>query len=255
MILKILIVDDEPLARKKIRYFLKKEENIEIVTDARNGIEAVKLIKEELPDIIFLDVQMPELDGFGVIERIGVDKMPRVIFVTAFDEYALQAFEVNAVDYLLKPFTRKRFKKSLNKAIENINIKKPEVSNSNLNFLIKDIRNREKYTDRIIIKSTDGYLFLKIEEIDWIESAGNYLTIHSGNEKYILRSTMNNFELKLDEKRFLRIHRRTIVNIDLIKGIRYCYNGKYMVLLKNGIELSLGQKYNDKFKEYFKNSF
>lgn len=254
MTFKILIVDDEPLARRRIRYLLKKEENIETIEEARNGLEAVKSIKENFPDIIFLDVQMPVMDGFGVIEEIGIDKMPHIIFVTAFDKYALQAFEVNAVDYLLKPFNKTRFKKSLSKAVEYINSKKSDDFKSNLNLLIQDIRHKYKYPDRLIIKSADSYTFLKSEEIDWIESAGNYLTIHSGKENHILRDTMNNFELKLDNKRFLRIHRQTIVNIDRIKGIQYRYNGKYTVLLKNGIKLSLGQKYNDKFKKYFKDA-
>ncbi|MFC1724831.1 LytR/AlgR family response regulator transcription factor [candidate division KSB1 bacterium] len=240
------------MARRKIRYLLKKEENIEQIDEARDGIEAVKVIEENFPDIIFLDVQMPGMDGFGVIEKIGINKMPHIIFVTAFDKYALKAFDVNAVDYLLKPFNKTRFKKSLNKAVKSINSKKLDEFKSNLDMLIQDIRNKDKYSDRLILKSVNRYIFLKSEEIEWIESAGNYLTIHSGKENHILRDTMNNFENKLDNKKFLRIHRQTIVNIDSIKGIEYRYNEKYKVLLKNGIKLPLGYKYYDKFKKYFK---
>jgi two-component system LytT family response regulator len=253
MKIKVLIVDDEPLARKRIRDLLKNENDIEIAGEACNGIEAVIALEEKTPDLVFLDVQMPEMDGFSVIKTIGIEKIPHVIFVTAFDQYALDAFEVHALDYLLKPFDKRRFKKSLKRAIEYIELKNTNKFNDQLNALIEGTGT--KYVERLIARSGGRYSFLKTDEIDWIGSAGNYLTLHSGNEKHVIRGSMKNMEQKLDPEKFIRIHRQTIVNIDCIKGFQHFFKGEYKVFLNNNVELTLGQVYREKFKERFKDSF
>ncbi len=166
------------------------------------------------------------MDGFGVIETVGAGNMPQVIFVTAFDQYALQAFEVNAIDYLFKPFEKDRFKNSLRKAVEFVKFKKNIDAGSSLTRLIHDFRNKDSLSDRLVIKQGGKYTFLKTEEIDRIESAGNYLTVITGREKHIMRGTMAGMEQKLDSKKFVHIHRRTIVNIDTIRGLEHIYGGE-----------------------------
>ena len=253
MKIKVLIVDDEPLARKRITDLLKNEADIEVIGEASNGIEAVAAMEEKDPDLVFLDVQMPEMDGFSVIKTVNIDNMPHVIFVTAFDQYALDAFEVHALDYLLKPFDKRRFKKALERAVEYIGLKNNNEFNEHLNALIE--KTGTKYVDRLIVKTGGRFSFLKTEEIEWIESSGNYLTLHAGNENHVIRSTMSNMEQKLDPDKFIRIHRQTIVNIDCIKGFQHFFKGEYIVFLKNGVQLTLGQVYREKFKQRFKDSF
>ena len=255
MKIKVLIVDDEPLARKRIRDLIKKDSRIELSSEAKNGFEAIDVIKQNPPDLVFLDVQMPELDGFEVIEKIGVENMPFVVFVTAYDKYALQAFEVFAVDYLLKPFDNERFKKSLDRVIKQIERQKKEDFNFQIKELISDVKNKEKFIDRLVIKKEGRYHFLKVDEIDWVESAGNYLNIHVRKDSHLMRGTLSNIEKKLDPEKFIRIHRSTIVNINRIEGFQHFFNGEYKINLKNGIELTLGQKYKEKFKKAFIDSF
>jgi len=254
MEIQVLIVDDEPLARERIRDLLKHESNIEIVGESRNGLEAVSTIKKQTPDLIFLDVQMPELDGFGVIETIGVEKMPYVIFVTAYDQYALRAFEVHALDYLLKPFDHERFQNALKRAIEHIKIfKKNNDFTSRLRELIQEIQLEQHYLQRIIIKSREKIFLLNTDEIDWIEAAGNYVVLHVGTKEHLMRGTMYGIEERLDPGRFIRIHRSKIVNIERIKEIQNWFRGEYLIILKDGTQLTLSRTYRKKFENLFRN--
>ncbi len=253
MKIKVLIADDESLARDRLRDLLKENNDIEIIGEAGNGIEAAAAIEENSPDLVFLDIQMPEMDGFEVIKTVGIEKMPHVVFVTAYDKYAIDAFEVNAIDYLLKPFSKDRFRKSLKKTIDYIELKNNNKFTDQLNKLISGTG--KKYIDRLIIKSGGRYTFIKTDDIHWIESAGNYLTVNSGKEKHIIRGTVSGMEQKLDPDKFIRIHRQTIVNIDQIKGFQHLLKGEYKVILKNNIQLTLGQIYKEKFKDKFRDSF
>jgi two-component system LytT family response regulator len=251
---RALIVDDEPLARQRLRTLLKGESDIEVVGECSNGHEAVAAVLELHPDLLFLDVQMPVLDGFGVLEALGTEQLPAVIFVTAYDTYAIRAFEVNALDYLLKPFDRDRFRKALQRARDMISKEPPSYTGEQLGALLVE-SHPERGTaagrppiDRLVIKSSGRVFFLRTEEIDWIEAAGNYLRLHVGNEMHLLRDTMNNLEARLRPDKFLRIHRSTMVNLERVKELQPWFHGDYKVILLDGTELTLSRSYRPKLK-------
>jgi two-component system LytT family response regulator len=247
--IQALIVDDERLARKRIRSLLKNERDVEVVGECADGAEALAAIRKQSPDLVFLDVQMPEMDGFQVLQEVGGDRMPAVVFVTAYDKYALRAFEVHALDYLLKPFDEDRFGEALRRAKEQVLGGSNGELHGRLIALIEHLRSGERYVDRLLVKASGRVLFLKTEDIDWIEAAGNYVRLHVGRESHLLRETMNTIETKLDPAHFLRIHRSTIVNLDRIKEMQPWFSGEYVVLLKDGTELRLSRGYRDKFDE------
>ncbi len=247
MSIRALIVDDEPLGRQRIRSLLKEEADLEIVGECGNGRDAVAAIRDQQPDLVFLDVQMPGLDGFGVLEAVGPEQMPAVIFVTAHDNYALRAFEVHALDYLLKPFDRQRLRQALQRARQQITQRDKTVGQ--YNALLEDVQSNRKILDRLVIKSSGRVFFLKTEEIDWIEAAGNYLRLHVGGEVHLLRETMTNLETRLNSGKFIRIHRSTIVNIERIKELRPMFHGDYLVLLHDKTELTLSRSYRPRLQE------
>ena len=253
MTIRTLIVDDEPLARDRVRRFLRDETDVEIVGECGNGTEAIEAINRERPDLVFLDIQMPEKTGFEVIKSLGAKRLPTIIFVTAYDQYALQAFEVHALDYLLKPFNRERIKRALTRAREHIEHKRYGNLDERLHSLIADLRVEKKYLDRLVVKAVGRVFFLKTDEIDWIEAAGNYVKLHVGRESHMIRETMNGIEAKLDPSKFLRIHRSTVVNIDRIKELHPMFSGDYAVILRNGTELALSRNYRERFTELFEN--
>jgi two-component system LytT family response regulator len=248
--IRTLIVDDEPLARQRLRTLLAAAPDFEIVGECGDGAEAVTAISERAPDLVFLDVQMPGLDGMGVIEELGPGRAPAFIFVTAYDRYALQAFEVQALDYLLKPFDRDRFAKALDRARAAVR-RDPADNGQQLRALIEEMVPNRKYLDRVLIKSGNRVVFLKVEEIDWVEAAGNYLRLHVGRETHLLRETMNALESRLDPAKFLRIHRSTIVNIDRIQEFHPLFHGDYAVLLRDGVQLTLSRGYRQKLPAPF----
>ena len=219
MKIRTLIVDDEPLARRGVRLYLRGEGGVEIVGECANGREAVEAIRGRKPDLVFLDVQMPLLDGFGVVEEIGVENMPAVVFVTAYDEHALRAFETGALDYLLKPLDRDRLRKTLERA--RARIKNPaDDLNEKLSALLRSIKTDERegkgaharrgdYLERLVVKTPERIYFLDAARIDWIESQGNYVRVHTGRESHLLRETMDALEAKLDPAQFLRVRRST----------------------------------------------
>jgi two-component system LytT family response regulator len=247
--IQALIVDDERLARKRIRSLLKNERDVEVVGECADGAEALAAIRKQSPDLVFLDVQMPEMDGFQVLQEVGGDRMPAVVFVTAYDKYALRAFEVHALDYLLKPFDEDRFGEALRRAKEQVLGGSNGELHGRLIALIEHLRSGERYVDRLLVKASGRVLFLKTEDIDWIEAAGNYVRLHVGKESHLLRETMNTIETRLDPAHFLRIHLSTIVNLDRIKEMQPWFSGEYVVLLKDGTELRLSRGYRDKFDE------
>ncbi len=253
MMVRALIVDDEPLARQRLRTLLKGESDIEIVGECSDGQEAVAAVRELQPDLLFLDVQMPVLDGFGVLEALGPEQLPAVIFVTAYDSYAIRAFEVNALDYLLKPFDRDRFRKALQRARSMIFKEGPGFTGEQLGALLEESHPERGPTtgrplERLVIKSSGRVFFLRTEEIDWIEAAGNYLRLHVGNDMHLLRDTMNNLEARLHTDKFLRIHRSTMVNLERVKELQPWFHGDYKVILLDGTELTLSRSYRPKLK-------
>jgi two-component system, LytTR family, response regulator len=253
MKIKTLIVDDEPLARERVKRFLRDEADIEIVGECKSGAEAVKTIKQIKPDLVFLDIQMPEKNGFEVVKSLDAKTLPTVIFVTAYDQYALKAFDVHALDYLLKPFNRERLHRAVARAREHIENKNRGNLDERLAALIADLKTEKKYLERLVIKSVGRVFFLKTDEIDWIEAAGNYLKLHVGREAHLIRETMNGIEAKLDPHKFLRIHRSTVVNIDCIKELHPMFSGDYAVILRSGAELTLSRNFRERFLELFEN--
>jgi two-component system, LytTR family, response regulator len=225
---------------------LLDDEEIEIVGEASNGRAAVELIRTLNPDLVFLDVQMPKTDGFEVIEQIGVEQMPAVIFVTAYDEFALRAFDTGAVDYLLKPFDSERLEKALERAKREIRRELPagEIEEK-LRRLLAEIK-PAKYLKRIPVKQKDGTTLVLTDDIDWIAAAGHYLELHLGNKTYLIREKISEFETKLDPENFVRIHRSIIINIDRIKSLHPLFNGDQLVVLQDGTELNLSRTYNEK---------
>lgn len=244
--IRALVVDDEPLARERVCDLLAREADVRVVGECANGREAVEVIERERPDLVFLDVQMPELDGFGVLERVAPARLPFVIFVTAYDEYAVKAFEVHALDYVLKPFDRERFREALERARREIARSGEDGAiEGRLLALLQDLADRKPHLDRLVIKSGGRVSFLRTEDVDWIEAAGNYVELHVGRDSHLLRETMNKLESRLDPQRFLRIHRRLIVNVERIRQLEGVTHGEYVVVLKDGTKLSSSRGYRE----------
>jgi len=222
-----LVVDDEPLARSNLTVLLRLDPEIEIVRECGSGREALAEIRNSKPDLVFLDVQMPECDGFDVLEMLGRDLPPAVVFVTAYDQYALRAFESGALDYLLKPFDNARFERALGRAKERI----------------AHGRNALRTIGRLSVKSAGQVSFLKISEIDWIEAADYYSCLHVGGKTHLLRRSLSELDQELDQGVFCRIHRSTIVKLDRVRGLKLNKNGEFDVLLDNGTRLRLSRRY------------
>src|SRR5437870_899526 len=223
--IRTLIVDDEKLARKRIRRLLAGENDVEVIGECGDPQEAISAIQQRSPDLVFLDVQMSEMDGFSLLESARVQRMPAVIFVTAFDQYALRAFEVHALDYLLKPFDRARFRKALDRARAQLHQQSGAALDHRLSALLESIGNKPKHMDRVVIKSAGRIMFLRTDEIDWIEAADNYVRLHVGTESHLLRETLGALEARLDSTKFLRIHRSTLINIDRMKELQPWFHG------------------------------
>lgn len=249
--IRAFLVEDEPLAREKLRTMLRKDSELEIVGEAANGKQAVEGIEEHRPDLLFLDVQIPGMDGFRVLETLKIDKLPVIIFVTAYNQYALKAFEFYALDYLLKPFDRQRLTKAVDRAKTQIRKDRGTKLNEGILELLRELKEKPKHMSRIAIRADGRVFFVKAEEIDWIGAEGNYVSLHLGKDSYLLRETITNMEGQMDPARFLRIHRSTIVNIDRVKELQPWFHGEYRVLLRDGTQLVLSRSYRDRFHETF----
>jgi two-component system LytT family response regulator len=225
--IRTIVVDDEPLARSNISILLRAEPQIEIVAECGSGAEALEKIRSAMPDLVFLDVQMPECDGFDVLELLGKDLPPAIVFVTAYDQYALRAFEAGALDYLLKPFDNSRFGRALERAKEKI----------------FRAHGNPKKLERLAIKGIGQVAFVKVSEIDWIEAADYYACLHVGAKTHLLRRSMAELEVELDSAIFCRVHRSTIVNLERVRGLKLSEDGEYDVLLESGARLRLSRRY------------
>jgi len=246
-VLRTVIADDEPLARERMRSLLADEDDIEVVAEAADGLSTVDVILTHAPDLVFLDISMPKLDGFGVIEAVGANRMPTVVFVTAYDKHALRAFEVQALDYLLKPFDTDRFQAALRRVRQQVEGGQGDIERRLL-ALVRDL-NRPARPERIVVKSSGRLFFLRTDEIDWVEAAGNYVKLHVGAESHLMRETMTAIEQRLNPETFFRIHRSHIVNLERIKELQPWFNGEYVVLLQNGTKLTLSRGYREKLQE------
>jgi len=254
-----IIIDDEPLARRNLRVLLEHDPQIEIVDECRNGHEAVKAINAHSPDLIFLDIQMPEMDGFDVLARVGPEHIQAIIFVTAFDRYALKAFEVHALDYLLKPFDDDRFRRALERAKSQIAAREIDKLSQRLLALLEDRKSDRKssseqqtYLTRLMIKAANRMMLLKVNEIDFIEADGNYAKLHLGRKTHLLREKMSELEGRLDPAKFVRIHRSVIVNIDRIKEMQPHFNGDYIIVLDDGRQLRLSRSRREQLEARLK---
>jgi two-component system, LytTR family, response regulator len=243
MSIRALIIDDESLARERIRMLLQGEPEIEIVSESANGTEALRDIQLLAPDLVFLDVQMPELTGFEVLDRLDPARMPVIIFVTAYDQYALKAFEVCALDYLLKPFDRERFGRALSRARAELDRRKAGQVNERVLKLLSELGQTKKYLEKLMIRDGGRVFFLRADEIDWIEAAGNYVRLHAGKEEYLYRETMTKLEGQLNPERFARIHRSAIVNTERIKELQPWFRGDYVIVLRDNQKLTLSRTY------------
>ncbi len=241
--IKTLIVDDEEHARDRLSYMLRDEESIDVVGVCKNGVEAIKEIEKKKPDLVFLDIEMPEINGFDVISNLDLKKMPVVIFVTAFSEYAVKAFEVNALDYIHKPFDKLRLSKAIEKAKKTLESYDEKMMRKKLEQLIGTEPIKGEQVERFVIKSGSNIYIVRTPEILWIEAAGNYVNIITENKKHLLRSTMSRLMDRLDRDVFYQIHRSTIVNLNVVERIEEWSYGDYLVILKNGEELKMSRNY------------
>ena len=246
--LRVLMVDDEPLARAKLRRLLADEPGVEIVGEAGSAAEARELTESARPDLIFLDIQMPGEDGFAFLESLPGEVRPAVVFVTAYDQHALHAFEVNALDYLLKPFDRERLRISLERAAEALARRPGGSLDEQLRMMLQELRGEQRYLDRFVIRSVGRIVFVNAADVDWIEAASNYVRLHLGKESHLLRETMSSLETRLDPKVFARIHRSTIVNIERIRELHHIFHGDYSVQLRDGTRLTLSRGYREQFE-------
>ena len=245
--IRTLIVDDEPLIRRGLHDRLSEIEGIEIVGECTNGTEAIESIRSEKLDLILLDVQMPDIDGLEVVRQVGPEHMPLVIFVTAYDEYAVRAFELNALDYLLKPFDEERLRQGISRAREKLKQQDQGALVEQLQTLLNSRTNSQR--KRLTIKNDETYEFVDIESIDWAESANNYVQLHCGTKNYLMSETLNNLEKRLSPYGFLRVHRRHLVNTRRIAAVHPMMGGTFMLQLRNGTRIGTGRQYKDTIRD------
>lgn len=259
--IRALIIDDEPIARRGIRRLLESEPDIEVIGECTDGREAIDAIEKQNPDLIFLDVQMPLVDGFGVIKEVGARNLPAVVFITAYDEHAIRAFEVNALDYVLKPVDPERFTRTLARAREHIGDSRTKRLDEKLTALLRSLQQVQglgeppPQPERIAIKKQGHISFIGTEEIDWLCAQGNYVQVHAGPETHLLRETVDGMERRLDPRKFVRLRRSTIVRTQQIKEMHPLFNGEYAVILKDGTRLQSSRRYRKNLDTVLKGTF
>jgi two-component system LytT family response regulator len=245
--IRTLIVDDEPPARELISTLLQNESDIEVIGESGNGSDAVVAIRQDTPDLVFLDVQMPGLDGFGVLATLDTGRLPLVVFVTAYDKYAVRAFEAHALDYLLKPFEYDRVHEAVQRARAHLQKNSPGVNRDRLQGFLEDLCAKSQSWERLVIREVGRVVFVKPDEIDWIEAEGNYLRLHVGKESFLLRETMGAAQTRLAARKFLRLSRSTLVNLERVKEWQPLFHGDSAVILRDGTRLTLSRVYREQF--------
>jgi two-component system LytT family response regulator len=251
---RALVVDDEPLAREGLRMLLAEDAEVSAIAEAKDGREAVAAIRTAQPDLVLLDVQMPEMDGFSVVREIGAEQMPAVIFVTAHDQYAIQAFEINAIDYLLKPVGKERFGEALRRAKGRL-AARPEEASRQIVSLLESLAAPRRFLKRLAVKAAGKTTFVNIEDVDWLEAAENYVRLHAGRDTHLLHVTLAALAKSLDPEAFLPIHRSVVVNVARIRELQPALHGEYLVTLHSGVRLRSGRTYHDKLKALAANPF
>jgi two-component system LytT family response regulator len=251
--IRTVIADDQPMARERLTALLSEEPDVQVVAACASGAEAVSAIERHRPDLVFLDMQMPELDGFGVIAAVGPERMPSVVFVTAYDEFALRAFDVHALDYLLKPFGRQRFQKALDRARDHLSRERAGDLARRLLALVEETRPAHPRRERLMVRSGARVVFIEVRQVDWVEAEGNYVRLHVGEESHLIRDTMHAVEARLGGQ-FVRIHRSRIANTDKVQELRIASNGEYEIVLRTGRTLRVSRLYRDKISERLKRS-
>lgn len=264
-IIKTLIVDDESPARKRIRELLKERSDFEIIGECSNGDDAVNAINTKSFDLVFLDIQLQDMNGFDVLEKLETDTLPIIVFVTAYDKYALKAFEFHAIDYLLKPFDDERFEEMLNHVQKQFCKNQMEDLGGKLDALLSDYKNLQNhdalessatiYQKRLVLKSTGKISFIDVDDIDWIGAEGYYVNLNINSKPHLMRETLKNLEKILDPQKFLRIHRSTIVNVTRIKEMQPSFHGEYVVILKDGKRLKLSRNYREQLEKLLHGKF
>jgi len=243
-----LIVDDEPLARRSIRKSLRNFPEFTIVGECGDGASAVAAVRQQRPDLLFLDIQMPESNGFELLAELGKDAMPVTIFVTAYDRYALQAFEAHALDYLLKPYSEDRFRDAMVRARRTVELGNGAAHARQLSELLQQLSRKEEPLERIPVPCKGRFLFLNVRDLDWIEAEGNYLRLHSNGASHLIRGSMNEMEARLHRAQFMRIHRSTIINLERVREVQPWFRGHHRVIMHNGQELKLSRYQKDKLR-------
>lgn len=246
--IRTVIADDEPLARERLYGLLSSEPDIDVVDQCADGTQTVAAVLSHRPDLLFLDVEMPGSNGFGVLAKLNPRELPLIIFVTAYDKYALKAFEAHALDYLLKPFDRERFAAALGQARHRIAQNRSTDMSARFLEMFQQV-NGDRRVERIVIKSGGRIIFLRTDEVDWIEAAGNYVELHVGRESHLLRETLTAFEEKLAPSMFVRIHRSAIVNVERIRELKPNLGGDYEVVLRDGTQLTLSRNYRNRLQQ------
>ena len=241
--IRALIVDDEAPARQRLRDLLEKDGQVSAILEAENGIVAVQMIHEQKPDLVFLDVQMPELDGLAVIEAVGAEEMPLTIFVTAYDQHAIRAFEANALDYLLKPFSDERLEAAVARVKTRLDERNLRDLGRRMLQMLSKVPSQARRWDRLVVKSAGTTRFLRVAEIDWIEAAGVYVNLHVAGKEFLYRASLNDLTEKLDPMRFIRIHRSAMVNLESIVQLEPASHGEFEVVLRNGSRARVSRTY------------
>ena len=255
MRLKVLIADDEPLARDGLKLMIGTDPRVEAIFEARNGREAIAAIREHHPHLVLLDIQMPGLDGFAVVEAFGADKMPSTIFVTAHDQYAIRAFEVSAVDYLLKPVAHERFTKAFERVVDRLRVAAAEETTLQMRTMLDAIAHPPRRLTRLAIRAGEKTMFLPVDTIDRIEASQNYVRVLAGQTSHLVHVSMNAIEASLDPDTFIRIHRSHIVNVKRITHMWSMAHGQYVVELVSGERLQSGRTYGDRIRTLLTNPF
>jgi two-component system LytT family response regulator len=254
-VIRVLIVDDEPLARDGLRLLLAADPDVAAIDEARSGRDAIARIEAARPDLVLLDIQMPGIDGFGVIEQVGADRMPAVVFVTAHDRYAVQAFELSALDYLLKPVTGPRFARALARAKAQLDQRAAAGAGDQLRQLLETLASPTRHLRRIAVRTGDTTRFVDSDAIDWIAAAENYVELHVGAARHLVHVALGTLEKSLDPARFVRIHRSAIVQVDRICSARPAQHGEYILTLTGGATVRSGRSYHDAVKALLSNPF
>lgn len=256
-VVKVIVADDEPLARRRSARLLRERDDVEILAQCSGGNDAIAAIRENHPDLVLLDIQMPDVDGFGVVTEVGLENMPHVIFVTAYDQHAIKAFEINAVDYIVKPYTAERFHEAVDRAIARIGVKGSGTSAdearlvSVLQRVFADDEKTERGSDRILVRDRDRIRLIRANDVDWVESEANYVRLHVGAASYLVRGNLGKLEEKLATFGFVRVHRRFLVNVERVTEVQPWFGGDAILVLSNNAKVRLSRTFRETFERRF----